>query len=77
MNSDNFFRTPEEELARLNKELAEIREVLRDAVARLGEIERHVRCSSAAGGVGENRETVVKGGGGECERAAVRGGVAA
>jgi len=43
MNSDNVFRTREEELARLNSELAEIRGLLRDATTRLGQIERHVK----------------------------------
>jgi hypothetical protein len=43
MNSDNVFRTREEELAKLNSELAEIRGVLREATARLGQIERHVK----------------------------------
>jgi hypothetical protein len=43
MSQDNFFRTAEEELARLNKELTETRELLRDAVARLSTIERHVK----------------------------------
>jgi hypothetical protein len=43
MNSDNVFRTREEELARLNSELAEIRGLLRDATSRLGQIERHVK----------------------------------
>lgn len=43
MSSENFFRTPEEELARLNKELEETRAVLREAVARLSQIERHVK----------------------------------
>ncbi len=43
MNTDNVFRTREEELARLNSELAEIRGLLRDATTRLGQIERHVK----------------------------------
>jgi len=43
MNSDNIFRTREEELAKLNSELAEIRGLLRDAATRLGQIERHVK----------------------------------
>ena len=43
MNSDNVFRTREEELARLNSELTEIRVLLRDATTRLGQIERHVK----------------------------------
>jgi hypothetical protein len=43
MNSENVFRTREEELARLNGELAEIRGILRDAISRLGQIERHVK----------------------------------
>jgi hypothetical protein len=43
MNSDNVFRSREEELARLNGELAEIRGLMRDASARLNQIERHVR----------------------------------
>jgi hypothetical protein len=43
MNSDNVFRTREEELAKLNSELAEIRGVMRDATARLSQIERHVK----------------------------------
>jgi hypothetical protein len=43
MNSESVFRTREEELARLNSELAEIRGLLRDATSRLGQIERHVK----------------------------------
>jgi hypothetical protein len=43
MSSDNFFRTPEEELVRLNGELSEIRDVMRDISARLSQIERHVK----------------------------------
>ncbi len=43
MNSDNVFRTREEEFARLNSELAEIRGLLRDTSTRLGQIERHVK----------------------------------
>lgn len=43
MSADNIFRSREEELARLNSELAEIRGILRDATTRLGQIERHVK----------------------------------
>jgi hypothetical protein len=43
MSPDSFFRTPEEELARLNRELAEIKEVMRDVSDRLSQIERHVK----------------------------------
>ncbi len=43
MNSDNFFRTSDEELVRLNRELAETRELLRDGLARLNQIERHLK----------------------------------
>ncbi|MBV9157730.1 MAG: hypothetical protein JO097_15810 [Acidobacteriaceae bacterium] len=43
MSADNVFRSPGEELARLNNELAEIRGILRDATTRLAQIERHVK----------------------------------
>ncbi len=43
MSSENFFRTSEEELARLNSELGEIHDLMRDVSARLGQIERHVK----------------------------------
>jgi hypothetical protein len=43
MSSDNVFRSREEELARLNTELAELRTILREANGRLGQIERHVK----------------------------------
>jgi hypothetical protein len=55
MSSDNFFRTPEEELARLNTELSEIRDVMRDLSARLSQIERHVK--RAFGVTGTTRAT--------------------
>lgn len=42
MSSDQFFRSPEE-LARLNSELGEIRDLMRDVSTRLGQIERHVK----------------------------------
>lgn len=39
----SVFRTPEEELAHLGRQLAEIREALRDISARVSLIERHVK----------------------------------
>ncbi|MEM4724899.1 MAG: hypothetical protein QXP01_07800 [Candidatus Hadarchaeum sp.] len=39
----SLFRTPEEELAHLGRQLAEIREALRDISARISLIERHVK----------------------------------
>jgi hypothetical protein len=43
MSQGDFFRTPEEELNRLNTELAELRELMRDVAGRLNQIERHVK----------------------------------
>jgi len=43
MSSENVFRSRDEELARLNRELAEIRGIIREATSRLGQIERHVK----------------------------------
>jgi len=43
MNSGNFFRTPQEELARLNSELREIRDLTREVSTRLSQIEHHVK----------------------------------
>lgn len=43
MSTDPFFRTPQEELARLNGELVELRATLREISERLGHIERHVK----------------------------------
>jgi hypothetical protein len=41
--SDSFFRTRDEELTRLNHELAELKTALREIGERLGQIERHVK----------------------------------
>jgi hypothetical protein len=66
MSADNVFRSREEELARLNSELADIRAILRDATSRLGQIERHVK---RAFGVAESPKSSApakpKGAGGE------------
>ncbi len=43
MSPENFFRTPEEELARLNAELREIRELMREVSTRLNQIDHHVK----------------------------------
>jgi hypothetical protein len=58
MSSEQFFRTSEEELARLNSELAEIRDLMRDVSTRLGQIERHVK---RAFGVTEIQKTTTAG----------------
>jgi len=54
MSSEKFFRTPEEELARLTTELGEIRDSMREVSARLSQIEHHVK---RAFGVQEIRKT--------------------
>lgn len=43
MSAESFFRTPQEELVRLNGELAELRSTLREISERLSYIERHVK----------------------------------
>jgi len=43
MSSENFFRTREEELARLNTELGDVKELMRDISSRVSQIERHVK----------------------------------
>jgi len=43
IDKDSDFRTPVEELEHLENELAGIRSLLRDATAKLSQIERHVR----------------------------------
>jgi len=43
MNSEGIFRGPDEELAQLNRELADIRVAMRDLSSRMAQIERHVK----------------------------------
>lgn len=43
MSNDSPFRTPTEELQRLEQQIAQAREALREIAARLSQIERHVK----------------------------------
>jgi hypothetical protein len=43
MSNDSPFRTPTEELQRLEEQIAQAREALREIAARLSQIERHVK----------------------------------